>query len=87
MSSRSGIFGEFHRKPHKIETVAMSVADLRRREGRATPWVTKFFQFHAVFGKIWENRMLAPPPGEIMDPPLNVFLKLVHNVGSSDLVF
>ena len=23
----------------------------------------KFFQFHAVFGKIWQNRMLAPPPG------------------------
>ena len=21
----------------------------------------KFFQFHAVFGKIWQNRMLAPP--------------------------
>ena len=22
---------------------------------------SKFFQFHAVFGKIWQNRMLAPP--------------------------
>ena len=22
----------------------------------------KFFQFHAVFGKIWQNHMLAPPP-------------------------
>ena len=38
-----------------------------------------FFRFHAVFGKIWQNGMLAPPPppgelaplpGEIMDPPL-----------------
>ena len=25
------------------------------------PWGSKFFQFHAVFGKIWQNRMLAPP--------------------------
>ena len=41
----------------------------------------KFFQFHAVFGKIWQNRMLAPPPpgvgppllGEILDPPLHLF--------------
>ena len=22
---------------------------------------SKFFQFHTVFGKIWQNRMLAPP--------------------------
>ena len=36
-----------------------------------------FFQFHAVFGKIWQNRMLVPPLGswrpllgEILDPPL-----------------
>ena len=28
----------------------------------------KFFQFHAVFGKIWQNRMLAPP-GELAPPP------------------
>ena len=40
---------------------------------------TKFLGFHAVFGKIWQNRMLAPPPlpgvnvplGEILDPPLH----------------
>ena len=25
-------------------------------------WGPKFIQFHAVFGKIWQNRMLAPPP-------------------------
>ena len=43
----------------------------------APPRGPKFFQFHAVFGKIWQNRMLAPPPGElapllgeILDPPL-----------------
>ena len=23
---------------------------------------SKFFQVHGVFGKIWQNRMLAPPP-------------------------
>ena len=29
-------------------------------EGTPPP-VFKFFQLHAVFGKIWQNRMLAPP--------------------------
>ena len=34
------------------------------RKGRAPPpGESKFFQFHAVFGKIWQNRMLAPPRG------------------------
>ena len=33
------------------------------------PWGSKFFQFHAVFGEIWQNRMLAPPPGELAPPP------------------
>ena len=38
----------------------MSVADLRGdRERRPR---SKFFQFHAVFGKIWQNRILAPRP-------------------------
>ena len=35
---------------------------------RASPPRSKFFQFHAVFGKIWQNRMLAPP-GELAPPP------------------
>ena len=58
-----------------------AVADLKGgREGRAAlpPRGPKFFQFHAVFGKIWQNHMLAPPPrgswrpllGKILDPPL-----------------
>ena len=40
------------------------------------PRGSKFFQFHAVLGEIWQNRMLAPPwrvgalLGEILDPPL-----------------
>ena len=27
------------------------------------PQGSKFFQFHAVFGKFWQNHMLAPPQG------------------------
>ena len=45
-----------------------SLADLRGRQGRVRPWGSKFFNFHAVFGKkickiipIWE---LAHPPRE-----------------------
>ena len=40
-------------------------------------WGSKFFQFYAVFGKNWQNRMLGPPEsecphlGEILDPPLS----------------
>ena len=47
----------------------------------------QILSIHAVFGKIWQNRMLAPPPtpplpplqdwrphlGEILDPPLPFF--------------
>ena len=33
------------------------LADLKGARG------TKFFKFHAIFGKIWQKRMLAPPPG------------------------
>ena len=47
------------------------------RDARPSPWGSKFFQFHAVFGEIWQNHMLAPPSrvgapdlGEILDPPL-----------------
>ena len=39
-----------------------TVADL----GGGAP---KFFRFHAVFGKIWQNHMLAPPPGELAPTP------------------
>ena len=60
-----------------------SVADLRGREGRAPHWGPNSFNFIAVvaFGKIWQNRMLAPPPrsshrllGEILDPPLGLVI-------------
>ena len=46
-----------------------SVADLRGRRGRAPPGGSKFFQFHAVFGKFQQNHMLAPPRGVGAPPP------------------
>ena len=60
------------------QTKHCAVADLRGARGMRAPSGSKFFQFHAVFGKIWQNLMLAPPPpgswrphlGEILDPPL-----------------
>ena len=33
----------------------------RRAGGMRTPLAFKFFRFHAVFRKIWQNRMLVPP--------------------------
>ena len=42
-----------------------AVAGLRGAPRSRPPWGSKFFQFHAVFGKIWQNRMLAPPSGEL----------------------
>ena len=36
------------------------VVDLGRASARA-PYGPKFSQFHAVFRKIWQNHMLAPP--------------------------
>ena len=43
-----------------------AVADPRGREGRTPnpsphPQGAKFFQFHAVLGKIWQNHMKTPP--------------------------
>ena len=50
---------------------------------RDVPPPSKFFQFHAVFGNIWQNRMLAPLMegwrhhlGEILDHPLIAITKL-----------
>ena len=39
-----------------------AVVDLRGARGMRTPlWGSKFFQFHAVLGEIWQNHMLVPP--------------------------
>ena len=44
------------------------VTDLRGREG--CPWSPFFFQFHALFGNIWQHRMFAPhSPKELAPPP------------------
>ena len=41
-----------------------AVVDLRAGVRDAhPPWGSEFFQFHAVFRKIWQNHMLAPPWG------------------------
>ena len=70
----------------------MAVADLRGYEGRfPPPQGSKFFQFHAVFGKILQNHMLAPPEGwhpylgEILDPSLNGCPNLQHYIGNLPL--
>ena len=47
-----------------------AVADLGgARPARAPPYGSKFSQFHAVFREIWQNHMLAPPPGGLAPPP------------------
>ena len=56
-----------------------TVADLHSEILDVPPPGPKFFQFHTVFGKIWQNHMLVPPPpegwcphlGEILDPPVH----------------
>ena len=38
------------------------MADLKGCEGRVSPGGPNSFNFMQFFGKIWQNRMLAPPP-------------------------
>ena len=45
-----------------------TVADLRGREGRTPPPASKFFQFHAVFGRIWQNCVFTSPLGGFTPP-------------------
>ena len=47
--------------PPCVKSWVPPVADLGGRKGCAPPG-SKFFQFHTVFEKIWQNLMLAPPP-------------------------
>ena len=68
------------KRTDKRQSNLYTVADLHSKilDARTPPpRRSKFFQFHAVFGKIWQNRMLAPPLrswrpllGEILDPAL-----------------
>ena len=65
----SGVRCEVHSAQCEIHGAQHdAVADLRGAQGTCTPPRFKFFQFHAVFGKIWQNRMLVPP-GELVPPP------------------
>ena len=49
--------------------IILAVADLHSKILDAPPpRGSKFFQFHAVFGKFWRNRMLAPPPRGVGAP-------------------
>ena len=53
---------EKYKEPYTFSVyfLHLTVADLSPPPPPPEP---KFFQFHAVFGKIWQNRMLAPPRG------------------------
>ena len=64
-------------RPHGSVNTTTSLADLGGREGRTPPpWASKFFRFHAVFGKIWRVQAppggFTPPLGKILDPPLHM---------------
>ena len=54
-----------------MRNMKSTVADLHSKilDSAPPPGDPNDFQFHAVFGKIWQNRMLAPPPGELAPPP------------------
>ena len=63
----------------KFSPVHLTSGGFRGGAG-GTPPGTQILSIHAVFRKIWQNRLLAPPPppgswcppppGEILDPPL-----------------
>ena len=56
----------FEQFPYEVQCTLSTkpVADLRGAQGtRPPPLGSKFFRFHAVFGKFWQNRMFAPPRG------------------------
>ena len=40
-----------------------AVREKQRRSPSPPPHGPKFSQFHAVFRKMWQNHMLAPPGG------------------------
>ena len=60
-----------------FRNIHQSFADLGGgvRDARP-PWASKFFRFHAVFGKIWRVHAppggFTPPLGKILDPPLPI---------------
>ena len=61
------------------------LADLGGAWGtHAPPWASKFFRFHAVFGKIWRVHAppggFTPPLGKILDPPLGTYIEHVSSL-------
>ena len=44
------------------------LADLKGRQGHV-PLGSKFFQFHAIFGKHWPNISFSHPPFELVPQP------------------
>ena len=64
----------------------VQVADLGGAPGAHPPYGSKFSQFHAVFRKIWQNHMLAPPRGLAPPPTRNPGSAPVFCVKSSESV-
>ena len=68
-----------------------SIAGSKGGARDAPPCGPKFFQFHAVLGKIWQNRMLAPPPRgnsgsataqvRVSGPNFIIFVKIGQIIG------
>ena len=56
--------------PPKLNTNKSSDGSKGGREGCRPPPVSKFFQFHAVFGRIRQNCVFRPPPLGGFTPPL-----------------
>ena len=61
----------------RLEAIKWRIGRSKGARGTRAPG-SKFFQFHAVLGEIWQNRMLAYPLeswrlnlGEILDPQLH----------------
>ena len=60
---------QFSRFAHAFETIQWQIYIVKF--WTRPPSGSKFFKFHAVFGKYWHNRMLAPPSpqGSWRPPP------------------
>ena len=80
----TGVYHSVHSLGDLFPCEGVSVADLRGggvRDARPPPLASKFFQFHAVFGRLRQNCVFTPPPlggftppplGEILDPSLGL---------------
>ena len=78
--SKPSIYRKVKCHQHKMDFSAGS------GEGMHAPWgVSKFFQFHAVFGKVWQNCMFAIPPrgnpGSVTEFAQYVFLNISGIIG------